>query len=181
MPEQLIIARHTFFDVGPPFDYYEVIQVTTEGTGLLVQRALVTPPGDVCFQPAKLELSSGTLPQTMKGLLASRNPCAIPAKELHKERARCKKCSTFGGVDVTMEVTCGGKDRQIRMNILDRDLFDSSPGTPKNTSWSMAVLAKLDQALGPGGYGKADISNRFRRTLYAASDSAHRTDFKRGF
>jgi TonB family protein len=86
----------------------------------------------------------------MEELLQSKNPCAIPEKELRRERERCKKCLVFSGVDVTMQVGCGGKDRQIRTDILDRDLFASTPGTPKNTSWSMAVLQKLDSALGPG-------------------------------
>jgi len=86
----------------------------------------------------------------MEELLQSKNPCAIPEKELRLERKRCKKCLVFSGVDVTMQVSCGGKDRQIRTDILDRDLFASAPDTPKNTSWSMAVLQKLDSALGPG-------------------------------
>jgi TonB family protein len=154
MPERLTIARHTFFDFGPPNDYYEVIQVATAGNGLSVQRALVTPAGDACFQPAKLEMSSGVVSGTMEELLASRNPCAIPERDLHREQKRCKKCLVFSGVDVTMQMSCGASDRQIRMDILDRDLFDSAPGTPKNTSWSMAVLTKLDKALGPGAMDK---------------------------
>jgi len=40
------------------------------------------------------------------------------------------------------------------MDILARDLFDSAPGTPENTSWVMAVLTKLDKALGPGAMYK---------------------------
>jgi protein TonB len=83
-------------------------------------------------------------------LLASRNPCAIHEKDLRREQKRCKKCLVFSGVNVTMQFSCGGKGRQIRMDILDRDLFDPAPGTPKNTSWSMTVLKQLDAALGPG-------------------------------
>ena len=86
----------------------------------------------------------------MRGLLQSKNPCEIPERELHRERQRCKKCLVFSDVDVTMQVSCSGKDRQIRTDILDRDLFESKPDTPKNTSWSMAVLQQLDSALGPG-------------------------------
>ena len=154
MPEQLTIARHSFFDFGPPNDFYEVIQVASTGNGLSVERAMVTPPGMACVQPAKIELSSGTLHETMEGLLASRNPCTIPEKDLHREQKRCKKCNHFSGVNVTMQMNCGGKDRQIRMDILDRDLFGSAPGTPKNTSWTMAVLEKLDRVLGPGAMDK---------------------------
>ncbi len=150
MPEHLVIARHTFFDFGPPNDFYEVIQVDRNGSDLSVQRALVTPPGNACLQPPTVELSSGILHETMQQLLASRNPCAIPEKELHREQKRCRKCLVFSGVNVTMQVSCAGKDRQIRMDILDRDLFDPAAGTPKNTSWSMTVLKQLDTVLGPG-------------------------------
>lgn len=150
MPESLIIARHTFFDFGPPNDFYEIIQVDPNGNDLSVQRALVTPQGQACLQPPTVELSSGVLHETMARLLASKNPCTIPEKELHREQKRCKKCLVFSGVNVTMQLSCGGKDRQIRMDILDRDLFDPAAGTPKNTSWSMTVLKQLDTALGPG-------------------------------
>jgi hypothetical protein len=34
------------------------------------------------------------------------------------------------------------------MDILDDDLFDPHAGTPEHTSWTMRVLAQLDQALG---------------------------------
>ena len=101
-PDHLLVARHTFFDFGPPNDFYELIQVEARGNGLLVQRVLVTPPGSACVQPAKVEYESGTLNETMDALLESRNPCQIPEKELHRERVRCKKCLAFSGVDITM-------------------------------------------------------------------------------
>ncbi|HMG85493.1 MAG TPA: energy transducer TonB [Terracidiphilus sp.] len=158
MPTQLTVARHTFFDFGPPNDFYEIINVAPNGNELSVQRALVTPPGIACIQPAKVELSSGILHESMEELLQSKNPCAIPEKELRRERQRCKKCLVFSGVDVTMQVNCAGKDRQIRTDILDRDLFDSASKTPKNTSWSMAVLQRLDSTLGPGVMDKPIFS-----------------------
>jgi len=154
MPKRLIIARHTFFDFGPPNDFYEIIDVAPGGNDISVQRALVTPPGDACLQPAKIELASAVVHETMENLLQSQNPCAIPEKELRKERQRCKKCLVFSGVDVTIQVNCAGKDRQIRTDILDRDLFGSHPGTPKNTSWSMVVLQRLDSVIGPGAMDK---------------------------
>jgi hypothetical protein len=154
IPTQLTIARHTFFDFGPPNDFYEIIDVEQNGDEISVQRALITPQGNACVQPAKIELSSGTLRRSMEELLQSKNPCAIPEKELHKEKQRCKRCLAYSGVDVTMQVKCAGTNRQIRTDILDRDLFESAPNTPKNTSWSMAVLQKLDIALGPSAMDK---------------------------
>lgn len=60
-------------------------------------------------------------------------------------------CTRFGGTgaDVTMQVSCGGQSRRIRIDILNRDMFDPHAGTPEHTSWTMALLGRLDRALGP--------------------------------
>jgi hypothetical protein len=76
------------------------------------------------------------------------NPCTIPEKELRREVKRCKKCLVFSGADVTMQLECRGKLRSIRMDILDRDMFDARPNTPKSTSWSMELMGRLDKTLG---------------------------------
>ena len=155
LPDSLVIARHSFIDVGPPFDFYEVIRVNSEGDGLAVERELVTPLGPACGPLATVEISTGTLHESMSGLLGSRNPCNIPDRELHRELKRCKHCMpAFSGVNVTMQVSCGGNLRQLRMDILDRDLFDPAPHTPENTSWTMHMLSKLDAVLGPGVWDK---------------------------
>lgn len=59
-------------------------------------------------------------------------------------------CTRFGGTgaDVTMQVSCGGQSRRIRIDILNRDMFDPHAGTPEHTSWTMALLGRLDRALG---------------------------------
>jgi TonB family protein len=158
MPDSLVIARHTFFDFGPPFNYYELIRVMRHVDGLSVERALMTPPGQACLQPATVESKAVILHNTMADLLTNKNPCAIPEKELHRELKRCKKCLTFSGVIITLQVNCGGKDRQLRMDILDKDLFDSRPQTPENTSWTMSLLGELDKALGPGAMDKPMFS-----------------------
>lgn len=152
MPDHLTIARRTFFDFGPPFNYYEIIEASSADGLLRVERALVTPAGTECVQPAKIQISSATLNQSMTQLLQGKNPCTIPEKELRHERARCKRCITFSGVDITMQMNCGTAERAFRLDILDRDLFDARSQTPKITSWSMSVLQPLDQALGPGAW-----------------------------
>jgi hypothetical protein len=149
-PSQLLIARHTFFDFGPPFDFYEVITVESRPDGLTVERALVTPAGNACFWPPTIELKVASMRASMTELLKGQNPCDIPEKDLHKELKRCKHCLKFSGADVTMHVSCRGKERAIRMDILDRDMFDPKANTPKQTSWTMAVMGSLDDVLGPG-------------------------------
>jgi hypothetical protein len=102
----------------------------------------------------------------MSDLLGGTNPCSIPEKDLRRELKRCKRCLVFSGADVVMQVTCGGEDRRIRMDILDRDMFDPHPVTPEHTSWTMGILGRLDLALG------STIMNRPAFTLSEASQPA---------
>lgn len=160
-PNEILIARHTFIDVGPPNDFYELITVTNDKTDLIAERALITPAIDACALP-KVEISRAIFPSSMNKLLENRDPCDIPQKELRKERQRCKNCLVFSGADISMQMACGGSNRTIRMDILDRDIFDKAPNTPSQTSWTMAVMNTLDQALGPGALEKPlfDLSDR---------------------
>jgi TonB family protein len=149
-PTQFELARHTFFDFGPPSDFYEIFVVRPLTDGTSIERITVTPPGDVCMQPAKVEIASGTTRESVEGLLGGTNPCLIPETELRRERKRCKKCLVFSGANVAMQIQCGRETRVIRSDILDKDMFDPAPDTPKRTSWTMSLLAKLDAATGPG-------------------------------
>jgi TonB family protein len=79
---------------------------------------------------------------------AKRTRAMIPEKDLRKELKRCKKCLVFSGADVTMQLQCGIQSHRIRMDILDRDMFDPAPKTPQHTSWTVALLGRLDQAVG---------------------------------
>jgi TonB family protein len=152
-PKEVTITRHTFFDFGPPFDFYEVIQLSERDHQTYVQRASVTP-GEACLLPTKVEAKAATVDKPLRSILLEKNPCDIPEKDLKKERKRCKHCLTFSGVNVTLGLTCNDKERNIRADILDRDLFDNSPNTPENTSWTMKVLRQLDEVLGPGPMNK---------------------------
>jgi len=151
VPGRLLIGRDSFWDIGPPFHYYEVIAVTPAPTGSQIDRILVTPPGDACTQPAKVEEKTVTIRESIADLLQGANPCSIPEKELHRERKRCKHCLTFSGVNVTMQAQCGDEQRRIRIDILDRDIYGAGvTKTPEHTSWTMRFLHRLDEALGPG-------------------------------
>jgi hypothetical protein len=150
MPSEFEIGRHTFFDFGPPFHYYEVILVRPGESGTRVERVTLTPEADACTRPAQIESASGSLKQSVAELLNGVNPCAIPEKQLRHERKRCKHCSIFSGANVSMRVKCGSTTRILRSDVLDRDMFDSAARTPIHTSWTMSVLERLDQAVGPG-------------------------------
>ncbi len=149
-PDRFEIGRDTFFDFGPPLDYYEIFIVRPAVTGSLVTRILLTPPVDVCFVPAKLEVGSAPLKESVSELLGPVNPCAIPEKDLHREEKRCKNCLVFSGADVSMQVPCGARTRVIKAKVLEQDWFEKFPNTPKNTLWTMTLLDRLDKAVGPG-------------------------------
>jgi hypothetical protein len=110
---------------------------------------MLTPPAIKCVVPAKVEIATASLKESVASLL-QKNPCAIPEKELRRERKRCKECLVFSGAEVTMQVQCGSERRLLRSSVLERDWFDSRTNTPEHTSWSMNLLSRLDNVLGPG-------------------------------
>jgi hypothetical protein len=150
LPSQFVIGRHTFFDFGPPTDFYELFIVHQTVSGTSIERITLTPPGNICIAPAKFETVSRAMSGTPAELLGSTNPCTIPEKELRGELKRCKNCLVFSGVKVVMQVQCGTQTRLIRSDILDRDMFDPTTKTPKHTSWTIELLQRLDSAVGPG-------------------------------
>lgn len=148
-PTEFEIGRRTFFDFGPPFDFYEVFLVKPNTGGLSIERITLTPSSNSCLESAKVEYANANLDENITSLLKY-NPCAIPEKDLRKETKRCKKCLVFSGAVVAMQAKCGSVTRIIRANILDRDMFDPAPHTPPNTTWTMNLLARIDNAVGPG-------------------------------
>lgn len=154
MPDHFEIGRRTFFDFGPPFNYYELFLVRPMGDNSSIERIMLTPAVNACLQPAKVEAVSVVVKESVASLLSSTNPCAIPEKELRRELKRRKKYLVFSGAIVAMRVQCGADTRIIRSDVLDRDWFAANPETPMHTSQTMELMAKLEQAVGPGPLDK---------------------------
>jgi hypothetical protein len=150
LPVQFAIGRHTFFDFGPPNDFYELFLVRSASGNISIQRLTLIPSSNKCIAPAKFESASGSIRGNSAELLGSTNPCEISETDLHRELERCKNCLVFSGINVVMQVGCGTQTRLIRSDILDRDMFDPTTKTPEHTSWTVALLRKLDSAVGPG-------------------------------
>lgn len=150
MPDQFEIGRHTFIDIGPPFDYYELFIVRPMGNSASIERIMLTPAGNACTQPVKAEIGSAMVKESVASLLGSTNPCTIPEKELRRELKWRKKYAVYSGANVAMQVQCGSSTRIIRSDVLDRDWFDANPRTPKHTSQTMEIMGKLEHAVGPG-------------------------------
>src|SRR2546426_842765 len=95
-PDSFLIGRRTYFDFGPPFEFYEIFSVRAAGDGnSLIERIQLTPPGDVCTQSATIETATGSIKESVPDLLDGTNPCAIPPRKLNREVKRCKKCLNF--------------------------------------------------------------------------------------
>jgi len=150
VPDRFLITRHTFIDVGPPNDFYEIISVHGTGSGTTIERVTLTPAGDACIQPPTVEVVSSAIPDTLNVALEGRNPCAISDKASRKELKRRKQGLVFSGAEISMHVECGGEERIIRADVLDRDMFDPKATTPENTSWTMRLLNRLDKAFPSG-------------------------------
>lgn len=157
VPDRFVIGRDTFFDFGPPFDYYELLFVNPDGDGTSIERVTLTA-GYKCMLGAKVEAARARMSESVADLFGATNPCTIPEKDLKREMKRRKHYLVFSGANISMQVQCGGQTRIIRSDILDRDMFDPRAGTPKRTSWTMEILAQLDNALGPGVMDKPMIA-----------------------
>jgi len=129
-------------------DYYEIVSVQPGKDRLSVHKITLTPPVDVCFRPAKIEMAAAKLPLTVAELFEQIDPCQFSDKELRREEKRKSDMPRFSGVETTLRLRCGNKVRTIQTELLDRDLFDRYPQTPKYTSWSAKVLKTLDNAIG---------------------------------
>lgn len=150
MPNSFVIGRHTSIDVGPPFDYYEIISARSAENRTLLQKITLTPAGDACVQPAKIKVVNSSVSDSISSLLKGRNPCSIPERTLKDELKRGKGRLVFSSAEISMRVLCVQRERIIHAEILDRDMFDASPNTPENTEWIMRILGRLDKALGKG-------------------------------
>lgn len=118
---QFEIGRRTFYDFGPPFDFYEIYLVSAKAEASSVERITLTPPGGSCMQPAKIETAAVSVNEPLEALLDGENPCIIPEKDVRRELKRCKKCLVSSGAVTTMQLQCGTQDRVIRSNVLDKD------------------------------------------------------------
>ncbi len=157
-PDQFEIGRMTFWDFGPPFNYYDLFVVRPSGQGATVERIILTPPVNECLAPAKFEHASASMDVSPAELLGSVNVCAIPEKELKRKPKDCKHCARFSGADVAIRVRCGTEIRVIPSHILEDYWFNSAAKPPRTTSSMLQLLKRLDEAVGPGVMDKPVFS-----------------------
>jgi Gram-negative bacterial TonB protein C-terminal len=148
-PAEVVIGRDSFIDIGPPFNYYDLTFLISRGDETDVERVSLTPPADACYPRAEIKVAHVVLHESLSSLLQTTNPCNIPERALSAERKRRKKgLPVFSGMNISMQVQCADRTRLISADILDRDIFDQHPNTPRYTAWSRSLFEKLDQATG---------------------------------
>ncbi len=149
-PQQLIIAESSFWDFGSAMNSYDLYIVRSIPIGISIARISITPAGWVCNARPEVRSKSKAMRLTMASLLSPINPCAIPKKKFSREVKRPGNMPIFSGAHILMQAQCGSFNRIFTSNILDRDMFDQHPNTPRYTSWTMMLLGKIESGLGPG-------------------------------
>ncbi|HTZ49893.1 MAG TPA: hypothetical protein VMH20_20070 [Verrucomicrobiae bacterium] len=144
-----VLGVNTYFDFGPPNNYYEIFIVAPTTAGSKVEKFTLTPLARKCTAPEKTEYVEKISTLSVKELLAGVDPCNVSEKALKKERRRKTKELNFSGANVAMQVTCGGTTKTMEMRVLERDWFLAHPDTPRNTSWTLELLSKLRDLTGP--------------------------------
>lgn len=153
VPDRLEIGQRTFFDVGPPFNFYDLFVIHRNGSGSSVERISLTPPSDECLAPAKIEVASAQISDSPAALFGAMNPCAIPEKGLKPDD--CKNCQRFSGADVVLRVQCGKQVRLIPSHVFEDYWFNPAAKPPKTTFSLLQLLKRIDDAIGPGVMDKA--------------------------
>ena len=147
---RFVVGVDTYFDFGPPFDYYEIFIAVPIQQGTKVEKFTLTPLAHKCYAPEKTEYVENVTTLSAKKLLLGVDPCKISEKDLQREQRRKHKELNFSGANISLQVSCGGKERTIQASVLERDWFLSHPDTPKNTSWTLELLTILRKLTGPG-------------------------------
>lgn len=153
-PAEIVIGRDSFIDVGPPFHYYDLTFLRSDGDRTEVERVSLTPPADSCYPHAEIRTAHVKLTESLASVLHGTNPCEIPEKALNKELKRKKEGLVFSGMIVSIQVQCANEKRVIRADVLDRDMYGDQSKTPQYTSWSRALFERLDQATGQSPWEK---------------------------
>ena len=147
LPDQFEIGRHTFFDFGPPFDYYELFLVRPMGNAASIEKIMLTPAGNVPAT-AMVEVASAVVKESVASFLGS-SIMRYSGKRTSSRAETAQEISSVQRRNIAMQVQCGIDTRIIRSGVLDRDWFTRT-GHPRHTSQTMELMAKLDQAVGPG-------------------------------
>src|SRR5260370_25525364 len=71
-PGQFEICRHTFFNFGPPFNFYEIFIARPSATGTSVETITLTPPGQKCVAPAEVKPAPASTSQSVAKLFVDK-------------------------------------------------------------------------------------------------------------
>jgi hypothetical protein len=66
-PADVVVGRDSFIDVGPPFNYYDLTFLRSEGEKTDVERISLTPPADTCYPRAEIAIAHVSLNEPLSG------------------------------------------------------------------------------------------------------------------
>jgi TonB family protein len=148
LPDEIIIGRHSFIDIGPPFDFYDVERIRRDGSAVLIEKVAMTPDPQMCFRSATVSVVRKKMIIKYEELLGGINPCDLSPKQAKRESKRKKHTLSFAGENSKVQYQCGEETRILTVNVHESDIFDTHWKTPTLTAWFMKMVGVLDKETG---------------------------------
>ena len=141
--DEFVVGRHVVLD-SDPHEPYELYVVRDAGGITSVERITLTPSGNSCENPARVEVAIGAAPGNIAQLLGNRDLCSLAEKQMKHKPSKPGYIASH----MTFEVSCEGKKRELRAGSVDNDSW-SDLRAPNDTMWTMKVMDELEKATGP--------------------------------
>ena len=159
-PGQFEIGRHTFFDFGPPFNFYEIFVVRPSATGTSVERITLTPPGQKCVAPAEVKAASATTSESVAKLLGDKNPCTIPEKGSPARIETMQEVFSFQRCGCCAAGSMRNSDASYSDGHSRKRLVRRLTAYTRAHFLDYAVTRSSGRCSGAGNYGQAYLSSR---------------------
>jgi hypothetical protein len=150
-PDQFVLGVYGQSDFGPPFMHYELYVVRSSPGGASLEHIVITPEGQRCIRPARIERATGTIKMSAAALMDNRNPCDLAEEDVKREIVHCTTTCPppLGGGLYVMRAQCGSAIRTVPLNARGEDIFRPYVGTPKRPLSIIELLLRLDSVVGP--------------------------------
>ena len=144
LPSSVTIARHSYFDFGPPFDHYDIASIRATESGVEIERFKLEPEGLQCINPPTMQTGRVEVPRSLAEILQNQNPCAMPLKELRRKEKK-PKGPHFSGALLALRLQCGDGIRTFQISAWDSDLFEPDSKIAPRTAWIRSVFEIVDK------------------------------------
>ena len=142
--QSVTIARHAYFDFGPPFDHYDIASIRATESGVEIERFKLEPEGIPCVSPPTMQTGRVELARSLAEILQNQNPCAMPLKELRRKEKK-PRGPHFSGAHLALRLQCGDDVRTFQISAWDADLFEPDSRIAPRTAWIRSVFDVVDR------------------------------------